>query len=98
VNLVEARERQFAARKKLAGGVDPMAERKAEAESQQREAEARGRQAENSFENITRKWWEWWSPGKSPRHVDYVLRRLEADVFPALGHKYIDDVAAADIR
>ncbi|HEY1577999.1 MAG TPA: Arm DNA-binding domain-containing protein [Terracidiphilus sp.] len=57
VNLVEARERQFVARKKLAGGVDPMAERKAEAECHQREAEARQRQAENSFENIARKWW-----------------------------------------
>src|ERR1700733_13513778 len=75
-----------------------MAERKAEAESQQLEAEARQREAASSFENIARKWWEWWSPGKSPRHADYVLRRLEADVFPALGHKYIDDVAAADIR
>ena len=75
-----------------------MAERKAEAESQQLEAEARQREAASSFENIARKWWEWWSPGKSPRHADYVLRRLEADVFPALGHKYIDDVAPADIR
>src|ERR1700722_89299 len=58
VNLAQARERQLAARKKLAGGVDPMAERKAEAESQQREAEARQREAASSFENIARKWWE----------------------------------------
>jgi integrase len=98
VNLVQAREHQVAARKKLAVNVDPMAERKAEAEVRRREVEARQRQAENSFENIARKWWEWWSPGKSPRHTDYGLRRLEADVFLALGHKYIDDVAAADIR
>ncbi len=84
VNLAQARERHFAARKKLAAGIDPMAERKAEAETRQREAEARQREAENSFENIARKWWEWWSPGKSPRHADYVLRRLEADVFPAV--------------
>lgn len=75
-----------------------MAERKAEAESRQREAEAVQRQAESSFEHIARKWWEWWSAGKSPRHADYVLRRLEADVFPAFGHKFIDDVSAADIR
>ncbi len=82
VNLVEARESQFTARKKLVGGVDPMAERKAEAESQQLEAEARQRDAASSLENIARKWWEWWSAGKSPRHADYVLRRLEAEVFP----------------
>ncbi len=75
-----------------------MAERKAEAEAKQRETEAREREAENSFENVARKWWEWWSAGKSPRHTDYVLRRLEADVFPAFGHKFIDNVTAADIR
>ena len=98
VSLGQARERQFAERKKLEAGIDPMAERKAEVESRQREAEAVQRQAESSFEKIARKWWKWWSVGKSPRHADYVLRRLEADVFPAFGHKFIDDVNAADIR
>ena len=98
VSLAQAREQQFAERKKLDAGIDPMAERKAEAESRQREAEAVQRQAESSFEKIARKWWKWWSAGKSPRHADYVLRRLEADVFPAFGHKFIDDVNAADIR
>ena len=47
--------------KTLAGGVDPMAERKAEAEAKQREAEGRQREAENGFEKIGRKWWAWWS-------------------------------------
>lgn len=98
VTLKEARELHFAARQKLASGSDPMAERKAEAESRRREAEAVQREAESSFENIARKWWEWWSAGKSPRHADYVLRRLEADVFPAFGHKFVDDVSAADVR
>lgn len=70
VNLAEARERHFAARKKVAAGIDPIVERKAEAESRKREAEARQREAENSFEKIARKWWEWWAAGKSPRHTD----------------------------
>ena len=98
VNLAEARERHFTARKKVAAGIDPIVERKAEAESRKREAEARQREVENSFEKIARKWWEWWAAGKSPRHTDYVLRRLEADVFPAFGHKFIDNVTPADIR
>ena len=98
VMLEEARERHFAARKKLAAGIDPMVERKAEAATRQREAEERQREAENSFEKIARKWWEWWAAGKSPRHTDYVVRRLEADVFPAFGHKFIDNVTPADIR
>jgi integrase len=98
VTLKEARERHFAARQKLAAGIDPMMERKLEAEIRQRETEARVREAENSFEKIARKWWEWWAANRSPRHADYVLRRLEADVIPAFGHKFIDDVTAADIR
>jgi hypothetical protein len=98
VTLKGARELHFAARKILVAGIDPMAERKAEAESKQREAEARQREAESSFENIARKWWDWWSIGKSPRHADTVMRRLEADAFPAFGHKFIDAVTAADVR
>lgn len=98
VGLGQARELHFAARKTLAAGVDPMAERKAEAEAKQREAETRQREEENSFEKISRKWWAWWSVGKSHRHVDTVMRRLEADVFPVIGHKFIDAITAADIR
>jgi hypothetical protein len=52
VTLKEARERHFAARQKLAAGIDPMMERKAEAETRLREAEERQREAENSFEMI----------------------------------------------
>lgn len=105
VSLAQARERHLAARKMLALGIDPMAERRAEAEAKQKElearktvAEARQREAENSFEKIGRKWWAWWSIGKSPRHAGYVVRRLEADVFPVIGHKFIDAISAAEIR
>jgi hypothetical protein len=60
--------------------------------------EARQREAQNSFDNVARKWWEWWSIGKSRRHADTVRQRLEEDVFPAFGHKFIDGVTAADVR
>jgi Arm DNA-binding domain len=46
VMLKDARELHFEARKILAAGVDPMAERKAETETKHREAEARQREAE----------------------------------------------------
>ncbi len=98
VTIKGARERHFEARRTLAAGIDPMAERKAETEARQREAEARQREAENSFQNVARQWWQWWSIGKSSRHADTVRRRLEADVFPAFGHKFIGAVTAADIR
>ena len=98
VTLKEARDRHAAVRKVLDAGVDPMSERKAQTENRLRELEERERQAANSFEKIARKWWDWWAVGKSPRHTDYVLRRLEADVFPAFGRKFIDDVTPADVR
>lgn len=98
VTLREARERHSAARKALANGIDPMAERKAEAKAKQKEVEARQREAENSFENVARGWWKWWAIGKSPRHAETLMRRLEADVFPAYGHKSINTMTAADVR
>jgi integrase len=98
IALKEARERHAEARKALAGGIDPMAERKAEGEAKQRAAEALQREADNSFENVTRKWWDWWSIGKSPRHAGTVMRRMEVDVFPAFGHKFVDSVTTADVR
>ena len=98
ITLKEARERHAQARKALAGGIDPMAERKAEGEAKQRTAEALQREADNSFENVTRKWWDWWSIGKSPRHAGTVMRRMEVDVFPAFGHKFVDSVTTADVR
>jgi hypothetical protein len=96
--LKEARELHFAARKALAVGVDPMAERKAKTEAKQMAADAQQRESESSFERIARRWWDRWAIGKSPRHADTVLRRLEADIFPAFGPKFIDAVMAADIR
>jgi len=98
VTLKEASELHFAARKTLETGIDPMAERRAENDARKNEVKARQREAENSFEKVARRWWEWWKIGKSPRHADTVLRRLQADVFPAYGHKLIDTITAADIR
>src|SRR6185437_15213858 len=63
VPLSLARDRHADARKTLAHGIDPMAQRKAEKAT-----------AENSFETISFRWLEHWKDGKSPRHVDYVQR------------------------
>ncbi len=79
-------------------GINPMAERKAEAEATQEEAKAAQREAENSFENVARKWWPWWSIGKSPRHAETLMNRLEADVFPVIGHLSIHAVQTSHIR
>lgn len=78
VSLSLARERHAAARKLLATGTDPMAERKAEKAA-----------AENAFQSVARLWMAHWRDGKSPRHVDYVKRRMDADILPCLGARPI---------
>jgi integrase len=98
VSLGQARELLLGARKTLAAGVDPMAERKAEAETKQKEIEARQRESETSFDTVARKWWAWWSIGKSPRHAETLMNRLEADVLPAIGHLPVDSVEPRHIR
>ncbi|SDF02368.1 tyrosine-type recombinase/integrase [Terriglobus roseus] len=98
VSLKEARDLHFAARKALAGGVDPMEERKVDAAAKEEHARTLLRRTESSVEKVARKWWATWATGKSPRHAAQVMRRLEADVFPIIGHKFVDDVKAADVR
>jgi integrase len=94
----DARELHYAAKKLLASGVNPMAERKADAEAKEQVAKEIQREGDSSFESVAHQWWKWWSIGKSPRHADTVMRRLKADIFPAFGHKSMDAIKAAEIR
>ena len=90
VSLAQARDKRDAARRLLAAGGDPMGERHA-AKVAQRVA------MEDSFEAVARKWWETWKGARSDRHADYVLRRLESDVFPAIGQRPISAIAATEL-
>ncbi len=90
VSLGQARERHSEARKLLAEGVDPMAQRKA-AKTAEKAA------VENSFQSITAQWLEHWQDGKSPRHVDYVKRRMNADILPCLGARPIAEIEAPEL-
>jgi integrase len=86
VSLSLARERHAEARKLLATGTDPMAERKAEKAA-----------AEDSFQSVARVWLEHWQDGKSPRHAAYVKRRMEADILPCLGARPIAAIEAPEL-
>lgn len=89
-SLAQAREALATARKLLAGGADPMVQRKAE-------KVAMLVASENLFEAVALRWWEQWKGVKSPRHANDVLRRLNADVFPAIGFKPVSAVLAPDL-
>src|SRR6185437_7923406 len=85
LRLAEARERAFAARKMLAAGVDPMTAKKAEKDALQAKSEAEQRKAANSFKHIAEQWHQRWSKGVDADTAAYILRRLEADVYPDIG-------------
>lgn len=88
VTLAQAREKRDEARKLLAQGVDPGAAKKAE-----KAAEA----GADSFEAVAREWYEKQTTRWKPSHAKPVLQRLEAYVFPYLGHRPIAKVTAPEI-
>lgn len=90
VSLVQAREGTSVARKQLAVGIDPMAVRKA------KKLESRVA-AKNNFQSVAIAWWEQWKAAKSERHANDVLRRLHADVFPAIGAKPISSIKVTEL-
>jgi integrase len=89
-SLAEARRRRDGAREQLDQGVDPMGVRKVE-KFERRIA------AENTFGSVARAWWQHWKGSRTDHHADYVLRRLEADVFPSLGTRPISSIKTPDL-
>lgn len=71
MSLAEARSRRDEARRRLAQGIDPSAQRRA----------ARAAQAD-SFEAVAREWFVQRTQSWVPSHADRIIRRLERDVFP----------------
>lgn len=88
VSLKLARERRADARKAIARGIDPLA---------QKQAEKRAQSDADSFEVVAREWidarsGEW---GDSNRHQ--VTRRLERDAFPWIGQTKVHDLEPPEL-
>ncbi len=90
VSLAEARDKRDQMRKLIANGIDPV-------QSQKTAKEAKKLAQTNSFESVARTWFEGWKVARSPRHAEYVIRRLEADVFPAIGSRPIAEIRAPEL-
>jgi len=90
VPLALARERHAEARRLLATGVDPMAQRKA-AKTAEKLA------SESSFRSIAGLWFDHWKAQKSAQHVDATRRRMEANIFPLLGARPITEIEAPQL-
>lgn len=83
VSLARARERHYEARRELAEGIDPGAARLA---------------LSRDFETVARAWLAHWRTGRSERYVDYVVSRLEGDIFPDIGARPVAELTPAEFR
>jgi integrase len=83
VSLAKARERHQAAREQLVENIDPCLEKQISGKT---------------FEEVAREWHGHWKANRHQRHAHYVLARLEADVFPELGHLELEDLQPSAFR
>lgn len=90
ISLKQARERREEARALLANAIDPGAQRQAQ-------KRVTAEMSANSFELIAREWFAkqktLWAMG----HADKVIRRLERDLFPWIGHRPLGDITAPEL-
>lgn len=88
--LREARENRDQQRKLLAKGIDPSYHRKTEKAVQ-------ADRAANSFEQVTREWFDRFSPDWAPGHASRKLRLFERDIFPWIGRQPIAEIKPPEV-
>lgn len=90
VSLSEARVQRDEIRKRVKQGIDPVAQKRTEklhlADGQ-----------EKTFERVANQWFKVWEKDKSENTITYKRRRLEAEIFPLLGHIPIAEVTRKDV-
>lgn len=90
VTLSAAREAREDAKRELAAGRDPSAVKR------QRKA-ATVTELENTFRSVALEWHEKWRGGRTEFYAGQILRRLELDIFPAIGNRPISEIDAPEI-
>jgi integrase len=90
ISLAVARKRRAEARELLSQGIDPSEHRKATKSMQ-------AGLAANTFEVIGREWYAKTAPTLAQSTKTKLLKRLESDAFPIIGHRPITELAAPDL-
>lgn len=85
VTLKAARDKHIDARRLLDTGIDPIEHQKQE------------RTQGTTFKQSAEEWFETWSAGKSPAHIDRVHARMKRDIYPEVGNRAIAKITAPDI-
>ncbi len=89
VSLAQARGARSDARQELVAGIDPSAARK--------ERRATADADITTFEMVAREWLEDMSVKWAKSHYTKVVRRLEREIFPAVGHLPITEIGPRDL-
>jgi len=89
ISLADARQRRDDARKLVANGVDPGEVKRAQKAIEQAQAE--------TFKTVTLEWYGQKKADWSDNHAERILRRLELDIFPAIGDKPIADIRTPEL-
>ena len=89
-SLADARKGRETAKEQLAARIDP---------SEARRAEKRAARLHSSrtFEVVAQEWFAAKLPGWVPSYSDRLLSRLEADIYPTLGHRPIADIEPPEL-
>lgn len=90
VTRKEDRAKRDDVRKQLATGTDP-------GETRKIQKLVKIKQAQNSFEAVAREWYQKQLHTWVSRHADDVLRRLEANLFPDLGRRPLDELDSPEL-
>lgn len=90
IKSAEARAKAAAAKAKLAGGIDPSAER--------RIAKLAGLvSAANTFEAVAREWWERRKDEISEGHANQIIKTLEKEMFPIIGSRPVSAIETQEV-
>ena len=88
--LKEARGKREDARRLIAQGIDPSAQKKAVKAATKTDAT-------NSFEVVAREWFDKFKDSWVDHHGKKILARLENDIFPLIGAKSVGAVTAPEL-
>jgi integrase len=91
VSLEKAREKRMEAKRLLADGIDPGAQKKAAKEAQISETN-------DTFRNIALEWHDTRTTDFTEKHRGTVMYRLEKYIFPIIGNEHIAGMEAPDIQ
>lgn len=87
LTLAAARETHMEARRKLAAGINPAAEKQAQKRTVQG----------TTFADVSALWFDHWKADKAPRYVKQMRARIDNDIFPAIGSRPIREIEAPEL-